>query len=253
MKRSLWLVLFGLVVALPAMAQVGGDGVRVQQMTGARNAAVTADSLTKLLRADQDGNLKTTDANFGGWGVLPNIINNQLTASSTGLQDSSSVWPTASYKRMALVLYGTPDSLSTVVRLAVQVRGHYTSNSDSAAAFPWYRWPVSSQTVASDVDSIGHMTKGSYSLAQSTNANTAATSGGIWSGEFIVKFDVARQDTTDGASGLGKFGAYPKGMYIPLTDHGGNAFWAPFTSIRVRVLNGVRSRFKIKADLVGMQ
>jgi hypothetical protein len=204
-------------------------------------------------RTNSDGAALTSDVNFGSWSVLANVLNNQLAASGTGLQDSTPVLPTASFKRMYLTLYGTPDSLSTVVRLAVQIRGHYGSNSDSAAAFPWYRWPVSSTTVASTVDSIGHFDKGSYSLAQSTNANTAATSAGLWSGEFLVKFDVARQDTTDGASGLGKFGAYPKGMWIPLVDHGGNPFWAPYTSIRVRVINGVRSRFRIKADLVGQK
>ena len=68
--------------------------------------------------------------------------------------------------------------------------------------------------MASSVDSIGHMDKGSYSLAQSTNANVAASSAGLWSGEFLVKFDVARRDTVDGSTGLGKFGAFTIGMSI---------------------------------------
>ena len=104
-------------------------------------------------------------------------------------------------------------------------------------------------TVASDVDSTGHLSAGTYGLAQATSANSA--NGGVWSSEFVVKFNVARQDTA--GTGLGKYGASPaNNMLIPLVDGNGAWFNAPYTSIRVRVLNGVRSRFRLRADLMGV-
>lgn len=244
-----------LVVAFAGLsrAQVGADGVKSQGLSFQRIGGITgADSLGRVLKMDASGNAKVVDADRDRdlWGVY-NLINNQLTASGSGMADSNAT-PVATYnfRRTGLMFYAQFDSLSSEVKIAVQVRAHYSSATDSASAFPWYRWPVRSTTVASDVDSLGHMTKGTYAQAQITTANVAQSSGGLWSGEFIVKFQSARQDTVDGIS-AGKYGAYPKGIYIPLQDIGGNYYWAPYTSVRVRVLSGVKSRFRIRTDLVG--
>jgi hypothetical protein len=181
------------------------------------------------------------------WRLYPNIINNQLNSTTAGV-DSSQAQDTHDMRSLALVLYGQQDSLSTIVRIAVQIRGHYTTASDSGSAYPWYRWPVRSTTAGTDaIDSLGHFSWGIATVAQATSANSA--NGGLWSGEFLVRFDVARNDST--GTGLGKYGAYPKGMWINLVDHDGVPFRAPYTSVRVRVINGVRSRFRIRADLVG--
>jgi hypothetical protein len=203
-------------------------------------------------KVDAQGNAYTSEASKDrdNWRVIT-LINNQLGASGLAMIDSVTVpVPTYDFSRMNLYLRGNFDSLSTEVRLAVQVRAHYSQATDTASTFPWFRWPVRSSTVASDVDSTGHMSKGSYTLAQQTAATSA--NAGVWSGEFIVKFSAARADTT-GGNGGGKYGANPvNSMMIPLCDANGAWFNAPYTSIRIRVINGVRSRFRVRADLVGV-
>lgn len=203
------------------------------------------------LKTNSTGDLTIEDSspNRDVWRLYPNIINNQLTASGTGMVDSSQAQSTADMRRLVLVLYGTHDSVSTIVSLAVQIRGHYLTSSDSASAHPWIRWPNRSITLHNDVDSVGHGVVGTYALAQATSANVLVASNGLWPGEFKVKFNVAHGDTA--ADGHGKYGGFPKGMWIPLNDYQGQPFWAPYTSVRVRVINGVRSRFRIRAELVG--
>ena len=204
-------------------------------------------------KVDANGNAFTTDASRDrdNWRLIP-LLNTQLSASGANMVDSTGT-PVATYdfSRMNLLLKGNFDSLSTVVRVAVQIRGHWGTLSDSSAAYPWLRWPTrATSNGTTDVDSLGHMFVGTYAQAQLTSANQPFASGGVWPGEFIVKFNVATQDST--ANGNGKYGAGPNTMLIPLSDASGAWFNAPYTSIRVRVLNGVRSRFKIRADLMGV-
>lgn len=183
------------------------------------------------------------------WRVYPNIINNQLNATTAGV-DSCQPQDTHDMRQLALVLYGQFDSLSTVVRLAVEIRGHYSTATDSGSTYPWIRWPVRATfNGTTDVDSLGQMYVGTYAVAQLTSANQPFVGGGCWPGEFMVKFSISQRDSV--ASGAGKYGAAPYGMWIQLVDQGGNWFQAPYTSVRIRVLNGVRSRFRIRADLVG--
>ena len=151
-------------------------------------------------KVDAVGNGLVTEASKDrdNWRLIP-LLNNQITASGTTMVDSTTT-PVATYdfSRMNLLLRGNFDSLSTVVHIAVQIRGHYSQSTDTSSTFPWFRWPVRSTTVASDVDSIGHLSSGTYTLAQATTANTI-NGNGVWSGEFVVKFNVARQDTSGGA------------------------------------------------------
>jgi hypothetical protein len=192
------------------------------------------------------------DRDRNNWRLIP-LLNSQVTGSGTAMAESL-VTPVATYdmRRMNLLLKGNFDSLSTVVRIAVQIRGHWSTGNDSSLTFPWYRWPTrATSNGTTDWDSLGHMYSGSYALAQVTTANVpSATNSGLWGGEFIVKFNVAGQDST--ALGNGKYGADPRTLLIPLVDAGGAWFNAPYTSIRIRTLSGVRSRFKIKADLMGV-
>ena len=205
-------------------------------------------------KTDATGNRAVVDMDRdrNNWRLIP-LFNSQGAASGTAMAESL-VTPVATYdlRRMNLLLSGAFDSLSTTVRVAVQIRGHWGTGNDSSLAFPWYRWPTrATANGTTDWDSLGHMHNGSYALAQVTTANVpSATNIGIWPGEFIVKFSVVRGDST--ANGNGKYGAYPATMLIPLVDAGGAWFNAPYTSIRIRTLSGVRSRFKINASLMGV-
>jgi len=223
------------ICSIPAFADYNVQDKGTYKMNANSGAVVDASGNAKVVDADRDRDYWTT----------ANLINNQLTASGTTMADSN-VTPIATYgyRRSGLMIYPQFDSLSTVVRIAVQVRAHYNSSADSANAFPWYRWPTRSTSAASDVDSIGHFTNSS----QATPVQVTSGSG-LYSGEFLVKFDVARQDLAGG--GAGKPWAYPKGIYVPLNDATGAPYWAPYTSVRVRVLNGVRSRMRVRVDYVG--
>lgn len=333
-KLTSWLILAAIVLfAGFALA----DFNALDKTTHYQNA-------TNGSRVNSTGSALIEDVNAGAWALFPNLIANQFAASGAGLQDSSQAQATYPYSRLALMFTPQFDSLSTVVRVAVQVRGHFSASVDSANTFPWYRFPrrvsnsptitsaaivvyaatntvlhtaaavtslgafthvpvgylvigpgipvgtyvvskgtsdsaltmsaAASVSVAANQaitfappgsvlantssgysvqDSLGHMQTGSYTVAQQTIANSPyPNANGAWSPEFVVKFNVARQDTADG-SGLGKWGAYPKTIYLPLTDETGAWFSAPYTSIRIRVLNGVRSRFNLRVDMVGMK
>ncbi|NBR00084.1 MAG: hypothetical protein EBT79_08095 [Actinobacteria bacterium] len=233
-------------VAMLASTLVMADNNVIDQGSYYKNAQSGA-------KVDANGNAYTTDASRDrdNWRLVP-LLNTQLAASGANMVDSTAT-PVATYdfSRMNLLLKGNFDSLSTVVRVAVQIRGHWGTLSDSSAAYPWYRWPTrATSNGTTDIDSLGHMFVGTYAQAQLTSANQPFASGGVWPGEFIVKFNVATQDST--AAGAGKYGAGPNTMLIPLSDASGCWFNAPYTSVRIRVLNGVRNRFKIRADLMGV-
>ncbi len=246
---------FGALVSLPLYAaDQAADGQRFGPLGSGTGAQVSskvpvpqlmggmyaADTTSRALRTDASGNVLMADADRDRDLWQPySLINNYLFASGNYMADSNAVpMDTHNFRRCALVIYGNGDSLSSRVRIAVQVRAHYTSAADSGSTYPWYRWRPGA-TGSADGDSLGHFLSGSTTLAQTTSGT------GLWSSEFMVEFDVA------GRSAVGGFGANPIGMYVPLVDAGGAYFWAPYTSVRVRVINGIKSRFKIRVDLVG--
>lgn len=231
-------------VALLASTLAVADNNVIDQGTYYKNAQSGA-------KTDANGNAFVSEASKDrdNWRLVP-LLNTQLAASGVNMMDSTGT-PIATYdfSRMNLLLKGNFDSLSTVVRVAVQIRGHWGTLSDSSAAYPWYRWPTrATSNGTTDIDSLGHMFVGSYLQAQVTTANQPFAGGGVWPGEFMVKFNVATQDS----AGVTKYGAGPNTMLIPLCDASGAWFNAPYTSVRIRVLNGVRNRFKIRADLMGV-
>ena len=221
---------------------------------------ISADTTMGILRTDDNGNLKVVEnspliSNYR----TGTLINNQLGASGTAMGDSNAV-PVQTYdlKRIGLSFYGIFDSLSTVVRVAVQVRAHFTQFSDSIATMPWHRWtnaggiPGGTGDGVIRADSIGNVSLVAESQVpltpvQATSANSAG--GGLLPGEFEVIFNYSRDDTT--AAGNGKPFSAPRGIYVPLTGAMGEWFCAPYMSVRVRVINGVRSRFRIRVDYAG--
>lgn len=231
-----------LAAALPVRADYNVQDKGTYKMNANSGAVVDASGNAKVVDADRDRD---------NWAYY-SLINNQFAATSSGTMADSNATPvdTHGYSKLALVFYPQFDSLSTVIRFAVQVRAHYGSSTDTAATFPWYRWPVRGTTAPAGIDSIGQFIFGARSVAQSTGANLPTGSVGAWDGEFIVKFDASRLDTLGAGGGAGKFGASPRGMYVPLNDANGTPFWAPYTSVRVRVLSGIRSRARLRVDLV---
>lgn len=265
MKRLLAGALAALIFYQPTIvlaATEGQDGQRVagpnQNASGAPVPVMVggfeaSDTTITALRLDADGNLKVVDADASrNYYKTVTLITNQLTASGAAMADSSQPAATYDLARMGLFIRGQFDSLSTVVRLAVQVRGHMTSAQDSASAFPWYRWAVAPGTSGAifKTDSVGHglaVTQVPLTPVQATSANSSNS--GLLPGEFMVVFNYARDDTT--GAGNGKPFSYPNGIYLPLNGVSGEWFWAPYTSVRIRVINGVRSRFKVQAYLSG--
>ena len=244
-----WLKVAGLaVVALLVAASASGDSNTYNYQGSGPYFNTKSGQVV-----DVNGNAKVVDADRDRdlWGVHT-LINNQLTATSNGMADSNATpVATYNYRRMSLMIYPQLDSLSTSVRLAVQVRAHSSSATDSASAFPWYRWPVRGTTVGLGIDSLTQYAHGTRTLAQGTSANLPTGSVGAWDGEFIVQYSAQRLDTLGAGGTAGKYGAYPRGIYVPLLDATGAPFWAPYTSVRVRVLSGVRSRTRVRVDLVG--
>lgn len=133
MKRSLWLVLFGLVVALPAVAQVGGDGVKAQNMTGLRIAGVqTADSTVRIFRMDSNGYLYTLDASkdrdFGQY-ISTGIPAGTAIAAGKSVQTPNGI-DVSKFNKLTLILNWTLPAAadSDSVNIAVKVYGKYSSS-----------------------------------------------------------------------------------------------------------------------------
>ena len=265
MRIRRWLavaVLLALPAALLAQAVVqDGSSYRQNLQAQASGGIVRADSTMKILTVDASGNLVTTTSNpvFNNYRT-GTLINNWLFA-STGTMADSNTTPVQAYdlKRMGLFIYGIHDSLSTVVRIAVQVRGHTNQNTDSVSTYAWLRWtnaagiPGGASAGVFRVDSIGQ--PGGFiniptTAVQTTNATVAVASPYLLPGEFEVIFNVARRDTIDGTQGGKPFSA-PLGYYVPLTGAMGEWFWAPYVTVRARVINGVRSRFRLRVEYAG--
>ena len=91
-------------------------------------------------------------------------------------------------------------------------------------------WPMGAPgSAVAQVDSIGHLNVGSVvfqqvaaPLAYTTGGQMYQSNDGLWPGEFMVKFNVASQDSS--AAGNGKYGASPNTMLIPLVDGSGLSY-----------------------------
>jgi hypothetical protein len=248
-----------------AWAENVGEGTRARPggRTGQQIILVGPDSVRSLWGgASGRANINDPDRdrNFYATGL---IVNNWLFASGSAMADSSTPIPSYAFRRIALFVYGVPDSLRGIIRLAVQVRGHLSAASDTLSTFPWYRWPPNFNSNNSAgtfgtvfaTDSIGHgvaTTQVPLTAVQATSANSS--NGGLLPGEFKIVFNSSRRDTSANGDGTGsKPFSFPAGMYIPLAGQAGEWFWAPYFSVRVRLLNGLAAggRFRIRIYYAG--
>lgn len=229
------LLVTAVLLAVPVWAwaqQMGTDGQRIPgQNSSSANppqpivvGGVTSDTAFKALRFDGDGNLMITDAapaytDFRD-GTTP-IIDD---STAIGMADSSVVINMGKYRLHALAIRaaGAPAN----VTIAVQVRFHLAAMSDSASIFPWY--PRRTGAAAAD-------TSANYSNTQAPSAIDASRS------EFAL---VLKSDATVAS----KWGNMAH-AYICLADKYGEEFWAPYISVRIRVLAG--SAIGLKVYLTG--
>ena len=218
--------------ALPKNVEQSADGTCYNVVTKQKVDCATGDVLVTSNPLDRDL-----------WRLYPNIINNQLCAAVTGGNtqvDSSAVLDTHDMKRLALIFYVQQDSASLSVpqRWAVEVRAHYNTSGDSASAYPWYRLrtpPSAASAAPIDTSTVGQFAVG-----------TGTGTGVPWSGEFVVVTNYNREGAVTAGTG-----GYPKGLYIPLYDESGAPYWGPYTSVRVRLLSGVKVRATVRVDMVG--
>lgn len=260
MKKILRALAVAALVAVPVvvMAQVvAQDGQRTDPGRRAIGQGLLiggvdrSDSTFRALTLDPSGSASTVDADRDrNFFTSQTLIDNWVMASGAAMADSSTPLATHAYKRLGLMIYGIPDSASNgTVRLALQIRAHLSASTDTLSTFPWIRFSVT-DSAATGIDSVGHGANPAQvplTAVQATQANSSL--GGVLPGEIKLTFNDSRRDTTD-AGGNGKPFSSPVGFYIPLS-HSGDWFWAPYTSVRVRVLNGVASRFRIRIYLVG--
>jgi len=138
--------------------------------------------------------------------------------------DSSQAIPTDKYRNLAMTFFFTPvDTVASVngPRLfvfAVQVRGHTSAlkntADDSTTTFPWKRWRAASGTPPT--------TAASDTLGGALFPDTMVTSL-LGQDEFPVMLDLR--------------GQAPRGRWISLSDpRSGQAWVAPYTSVRVRLI-----------------
>lgn len=141
--------------------------------------------------------------------------------------ESTAVYPSGAYRKFAIGIRLIPasgDTTTSAYRLAVQIRGHSGSTADSSNTFYWESWSGIASAGAADTSAAG-------TSAQSGNLAV------VWPGEKVIAFDPRRGNVLTFGQ---QFGA-PAGKLIDLVDAKGNWFWAPYMSVRVRVIGGTSS------------
>lgn len=148
--------------------------------------------------------------------------------------------------------YAVHDSLGETqkfCKFAVQVRGHLTTATDSLNTNPWWMYADSLRTA-------------SFPVAAATRGYRGVTAGTVPSQTIALPtemmFEAYRPALGTGAQGSNLFGE-PCNFWIPLADARGVYFWAPYTSVRVRVIENYDTNAsthpfnqpKFVVDLVG--
>ena len=228
MVKRRWMLLAALAIPLVAWGQspvqdgqrfspVSESGARSTMLQGAAvGGVIRADSTFKMLTVDSDGNLKTVNADpiqdqFRDGSVA--IISSSIAALSA---DSSAVISMGAYRLMGLAIRMTGNP-SLHARLAVQIRFHLNAQSDTSSMFPIQGLQVPGATTVTQVDSIPWASV------------VAPTTTVLSRSEFQVNL------VNDGL-GTASFGSAPN-AYILLRDKSGQGIWAPYISVRVRVLS----------------
>jgi hypothetical protein len=217
--NRLWAVPL-LLVAAVAIAQVGGNGAKVNgQFTGQRIAGVSiSDTSTRVLRVDASGNLLTAESNplsSQASGFL--LLVDDTTA--VGMADSSAVqtaYPGYVVHGFWVRVQAPAGRATPYVRMAMQVRTHLNGTADSVSTGAvQLRRAAGGQTTATDTLSIGQV-----------GAPTA-----VALGPDEVPVTISRSDAVAAKWAVGPM------QYIPVALSNGDAVRLPNFSVRFRNLD----------------
>jgi len=143
--------------------------------------------------------------------------------------ESSAVIPCYNYRRFTLMIRVIPTSAAggadsaAVVRLAVQIRKHTDATNDSASTFAWTSWGNTS--VVATPDSTGNQgvgLSGNGALIQNTERGFT----------FVSQRGYGALGATRQSTAM----SWPNGLAVDLVDSRGQWFWAPYVSVRVRIV-----------------
>jgi hypothetical protein len=216
------------------------DGKPVIPVAPVQGGIYWADTTERIQSMDNNGNLKVAESApmFDQYGVAQDIIGPRTLNAAAA--DSSLPIDSHAWRVTGIYIKATPRTgVNTISRLAVQVRAHLNGASDSNSVYVWYPVPSAMSLGGNSVAgpdttmTVGHATTGSASAP--------------WSGEFTVVVNGNRSAPASGVAATAF--AYPNGIYIPLTNYFGTAFWAPYVSVRVRNLVG--ANVDIRVSLIG--
>jgi hypothetical protein len=200
---------------------------------------MSADTTAKALRFNASGEAQVDDADrdrdlVSTWSdIIP-------TDSLRATGDSSNVIQLGGARHLILLLKGCPKGPhgQAFSNVAIQIRTHINSQSDSNSTVPIYQMTSSNGGIAiaaaGDTAAIGHLAAGTATLA--------------WSGETTVRFDRARCGP-NGSTSATLF--YPSGIGIPLDGMFGRDLVLANISVRARVIGGP-SVLDFTATLIGM-
>lgn len=270
MKQTKWL----LALALLGLATTGwaqsvvqdGQSSRQVQQSLLGGHMVRSDSTQDANTGDGSGNQYTKESSPDQTFLIKrtSVIQNSLfrvgsfqSAPTVGTQalpqvDSCTAQVTLGATRMALAITYTLDTDSLCgALLCVEVRGGYTTNTDSLSTFKW-NWSNSFSGKA-----VG-------AAARDTLGSMATTATGTTVAAFAsIVLDTTNVSQTEKAVWLNEVGPF-RHIWLPITNRDtGEWFSAPYTSVRVRIIKNYGStactawtgkaapRTSVNIDLVG--
>jgi len=222
-----WIAL-GLLIAAPALVSaqtVQQDGSRLDPGRLGSGQAVliggsTSDTLMGIPRVNSNRSWSVTetapaytDFRDGSTAIIDDTT-------GVGMADSSAVINMGKYRLHALAIKVDPGAgaATPFARVAISVRFHLNSQSDSASIFPvTLRRPVVAAGTADSLTLWARLSIPPTSVAFSDRE---------------AVFVVQRDDLA--ASKWGMWGT----IYFPVADQFGQPLWAPYISVRIRQLGG---------------
>jgi hypothetical protein len=183
---------------------------------------------------------ESTPPDRDAWMIWTNAINDTISSASNQNSpfsaESTATLNVSTLRTVTAFIKWVPpggDTTSTY-SYAVQVRAHIVQSQDSSSTGIWHR-PRTLIAAGDAPDSVGHLP------ASKLNVYNAAT------GEFILQFNNARYLPTAHRSWNGQ-----TGIYVHIASRDGNAFWAPYMSIRIRNLGpNLAGKSLIRMDVLG--
>lgn len=245
-----------LLLVGPVWAQSGQrflDGTKITgPIYGTLSGSITSDSVARVPRIDSNGNFMIVDAARDRTSNLywSNAINDTVSppatvrsevmawsAESTATLDVSSCRSIGLFIRFAP---GAPVDTAVVTRFAVQVRAHPVQSQDSSSTYVWH--PFRSAYSGTGTDSVGQ-TNPAFTQQQTEVSNR---------GEFVVAFSNRHYGATVVTPSQHPYSGQ-LGVYVRLVGKGGEPFWAPWMSVRIRLVTPSTSAGKprIRLDIAG--